>query len=206
MFDFKSLIKYLLEGFAVGVSAFLIPKKKLSINEIVLIALTAAAIFATLDLYAPTVGISARQGAGFSIGFQQIGFGESDPDDGMEGYDDYGYEREDFHDKQCDKKKHEGICKMNGDVCTYDPSVKDEKKNHFVCQKTDGQCDPIKACKHTPQGCEMNDKVKDLSDAKGRSCQLVHSDGKKKCELTSMPPSTAASGSIEGFEGFSKTF
>lgn len=144
MFDFKSLIKYLLEGFAVGVSAFLIPKKKLSINEIVLIALTAAAIFSILDLFSPTVGISARQGAGFSIGFQQIGFGESDPDDGMEGYDDYGYEREDFHDKQCDKKKHEGICKMSGDVCTYDPSVKDKRKTTLSVKRLMDNVTPLK--------------------------------------------------------------
>ena len=67
-------IKYLVEGGAVAVAAYLIPRKKMKLQEIVMIALTAAAVFAILDLYAPAVGSAARQGAGFGIGASQVGF------------------------------------------------------------------------------------------------------------------------------------
>jgi ABC-type Co2+ transport system permease subunit len=67
-------IKYLVEGGAVAVAAYFIPRKKMNLQEIVMIALTAAAVFAILDLYAPAVGGAARQGAGFGIGAAQVGF------------------------------------------------------------------------------------------------------------------------------------
>ena len=75
MFDFKALTKYLLEGLAVAVAAFFIPQKKNEVSEIVLIALTAAAIFAVLDHFTPEVAGGARQGAGFGIGLNQVGWG-----------------------------------------------------------------------------------------------------------------------------------
>ena len=68
-------IKYLVEGGAVAVAAYFIPRKKMNLQEIVMIALTAAAVFAILDLYAPAVGIATRQGAGFGIGSTLVGFG-----------------------------------------------------------------------------------------------------------------------------------
>jgi hypothetical protein len=67
-------IKYLVEGFAVAVACFLIGKNKLSTEEIMLIALTAAAVFATLDMFAPSISYSARQGAGFGLGANLVGF------------------------------------------------------------------------------------------------------------------------------------
>lgn len=76
MFNFEALLKYLLEGLAVSVAAFVIPQRKVEIKEIVLIALTAAAVFAILDQFSPSIGISARQGAGFGIGFNQVGFNQ----------------------------------------------------------------------------------------------------------------------------------
>lgn len=68
------VIKYVVEGGAVAVAAFVIPHKQLSVNEVIMIALTAAAIFALLDYFAPSVGASARQGAGFALGAQVVGF------------------------------------------------------------------------------------------------------------------------------------
>jgi hypothetical protein len=76
MFDFQSLIKYVLEGLAVAVAAYLIPRKTVDPMEIGIIALTAAAVFAILDQFAPLVASGARQGAGFGIGFHQIGMGQ----------------------------------------------------------------------------------------------------------------------------------
>ena len=75
MFDLQSLIKYLLEGLAVAVAAYLIPRKTVDYGEIALIALTASAVFAVLDQFAPAVAVGARQGAGFGIGFHQVGMG-----------------------------------------------------------------------------------------------------------------------------------
>jgi hypothetical protein len=69
------LIKYLVEGSAVAVAAYVFPQKKLAVKEVVMVALTAAAVFAILDLFAPSVGASARQGAGFAIGANTVGFG-----------------------------------------------------------------------------------------------------------------------------------
>jgi ABC-type Co2+ transport system permease subunit len=66
-------IKYLVEGLAVAVAAFYIPKKQMNLEEIAMIAVTAAASFAVLDLLAPSVGENARHGAGFGIGASLVG-------------------------------------------------------------------------------------------------------------------------------------
>jgi ABC-type Co2+ transport system permease subunit len=66
--------KYLLEGLAVAIAAYLIPGKKLRMEEIGTLALTALAVFAILDIYAPSVGSSARTGAGFGLGAGLVGF------------------------------------------------------------------------------------------------------------------------------------
>jgi len=72
MFDFNELvkraIKYLIEGLAVAVVALLIPKKSLNVEEIVIIALTAAAVFSILDVFIPAAGQSSRQGVGLASG------------------------------------------------------------------------------------------------------------------------------------------
>jgi hypothetical protein len=67
-------IKYLIEGLAVAAAAFYIPRKKMNLQEIAMIAVTAAAALAILDLLAPSVGAGARQGAGFGIGAGLVGF------------------------------------------------------------------------------------------------------------------------------------
>ena len=80
MFDLKSLVKYLLEGVAVAVAAFYIPKKKTDLKEVAMIALTAAAVFAVLDMFAPSVALGARQGSGFGVGLTMVGGNASDSD------------------------------------------------------------------------------------------------------------------------------
>lgn len=69
-----SVVKYLLEGLAVAIAAYVIPGKTMAWREIAMIALTATATFAVLDIYAPSVGSSARTGAGFGIGAGMVGF------------------------------------------------------------------------------------------------------------------------------------
>jgi hypothetical protein len=68
------VIKYALEGLAVAVAAYMLPGKVLKLSEIGMIALVALATFAILDIYAPSVGASARSGAGFGIGANLVGF------------------------------------------------------------------------------------------------------------------------------------
>lgn len=65
--------KYLVEGGAVAFAAYLVPKTKLALGEIVMLAVTAAAVFAILELYSPAVGASARTGAGLSLGAGVVG-------------------------------------------------------------------------------------------------------------------------------------
>jgi len=67
-------VKYGLEGLAVAIAAYLLPGKGLKLSEIGMIALVALATFAILDIYAPSVGASARTGAGFGIGANLVGF------------------------------------------------------------------------------------------------------------------------------------
>jgi len=69
----KRAIKYLIEGLVVALAAFAIPKKQLNIEEIIIIALTAAATFSILDVFIPAMGSSARGGAGFGIGANLVG-------------------------------------------------------------------------------------------------------------------------------------
>jgi len=77
-------IKYLLEGIAVAVAAYYIPRRQVDMTEIMFIALSAAATFAILDIFAPSVGAGARKGAGFGIGATTVGW----PRMGMEGFED----------------------------------------------------------------------------------------------------------------------
>jgi len=70
----KRALKYLIEGFAVAVAAYYIPKKKMSFEEVIMIAITAAATFALLDVYSPSIASAARQGTGFGIGANLTGF------------------------------------------------------------------------------------------------------------------------------------
>jgi len=79
MFDLgelmKRAIKYLVEGIMVAIAAYAIPKGKgLSLDEVGLIALTAAATFSILDTYIPSMGVTARAGAGYGIGLNMVGF------------------------------------------------------------------------------------------------------------------------------------
>ena len=72
------LVKYALEGLVVAIAAFWLPKfmggKSLPLSQIGMIGMVALATFAILDVYAPSVGASARTGAGFGIGAHLVGF------------------------------------------------------------------------------------------------------------------------------------
>lgn len=77
-FDFgelvKRAIKYLIEGLMVAIASYAIPKHSLKVEEIVIIALTAAATFSVLDVFAPSFSQSTRSGVGMGMGFNLVGF------------------------------------------------------------------------------------------------------------------------------------
>ena len=70
----KRLVKYLVEGAAVAAAVYYIPKRSLDWEEIVTIAITAAATFCVLDVVSPSIAGAARQGTGFGIGANIAGF------------------------------------------------------------------------------------------------------------------------------------
>jgi hypothetical protein len=74
MFEIQRLVKIVLEGLAVAFAAYFIPRKETSPMEILYIGLTAAAVFLVLDLFSPAIGASARQGAGFGVGLNNVGW------------------------------------------------------------------------------------------------------------------------------------
>ena len=77
-FDFMEvlvrILKYTLEGIMVSTAAFMLPGKKNNLEDVILIGFVAAATFSLLDLFSPSVGIGVRQGAGFGIGANLVGF------------------------------------------------------------------------------------------------------------------------------------
>ena len=70
----KRAVKYLIEGLVVAVVAYYVPKGKMSLEEVAMVAFVAAATFALLDMFAPSISVAARQGAGFGIGANLVGF------------------------------------------------------------------------------------------------------------------------------------
>lgn len=69
------LSKYLIEGFVVAIAAWVIPKTNPKLEEVVMLGLTAAATFAILDMFAPSVIVAGvRQGAGLGIGASLVGW------------------------------------------------------------------------------------------------------------------------------------
>ena len=78
MFDLTELIKrgikYLIEGLVVAIVATIVPRKPLQVEEIVILALTAAAAFSLLDVFIPSMGASARNGAGLGLGLNLVKF------------------------------------------------------------------------------------------------------------------------------------
>ncbi len=68
------VIKYLIEGLTVAFAALLIPQKQLRLGEVFALGVVAACVFILLDLVSPGIGVTARQGAGFGLGANLVGF------------------------------------------------------------------------------------------------------------------------------------
>ena len=70
----RRVVKYVVEGIMVAIAAYAIPKRSMNLDEVMLIALTAAATFSILDTYVQSMAVSARSGAGFGMGANLVGF------------------------------------------------------------------------------------------------------------------------------------
>jgi hypothetical protein len=68
------VVKYIMEGAAVGIVALILPSNPLKWSEALVLAVVAAAAFAILDALAPSIGSSIRQGAGIGMGFNLVRF------------------------------------------------------------------------------------------------------------------------------------
>ena len=51
----RRIVKYVVEGIMVAIAAYAIPKHSMKMDEVMLIALTAAATFSILDTYVPSM-------------------------------------------------------------------------------------------------------------------------------------------------------
>jgi hypothetical protein len=120
---FELYVKYLLEGIAVAVAAYFIPRKKVEITEIIFIALSAAATFAVLDIFAPKVGEGARKGAGFGIGANTVGWP-------MERFED---KKE--HDMKSEKSEDSSKASDDSSKMSEDSSMAAEKKEGFYAEE-----------------------------------------------------------------------
>lgn len=69
----KKIIKYVLEGVAIALVAYYFMSNKLSVKDIFILGVSAAASFAILDQFSPTVALGARFGAGLGIGQSIVG-------------------------------------------------------------------------------------------------------------------------------------
>ena len=69
----KRIIKYLVLGLVISVVAIVIPKKSLNLEEVIILALSAAATFSILDVFVPSMGENARLGAATGLGINMIG-------------------------------------------------------------------------------------------------------------------------------------
>lgn len=67
------ILKYLFEGIVVALAAYVMPGKKMVLEEVLVLGAVAATTFAILDLFAPSVGAYSRMGVGFSVGSNLVG-------------------------------------------------------------------------------------------------------------------------------------
>ena len=68
----KMVVKYITLGLVIAIVCLVLPKQKLDFEAITAIALTSAATFAILDLFAPTLSGPAQLGLGAGIGYNLI--------------------------------------------------------------------------------------------------------------------------------------
>lgn len=70
----QNALKYLIEGFAVGLAAYMLrPYGRRDMKPIFVLGLTASVTFLVMDVLAPNIAQRVRMGAGFRLGFKMSG-------------------------------------------------------------------------------------------------------------------------------------
>ena len=70
-----AVLKYTIEGLVVALVAVIVMNpKKPNFGEVLTIGVAAFATFALLDTFSPSIAVTARQGAGFGVGANLVGF------------------------------------------------------------------------------------------------------------------------------------
>lgn len=64
----KRLVKYLIEGLIVAIVSYVLLKKGSSLEQTIIIGLVAAASFALLDTFAPSISAATKSGVGLALG------------------------------------------------------------------------------------------------------------------------------------------
>jgi hypothetical protein len=68
----QQLVRYLVEGIAVAIAAYVIPNRRTKLNEVAVIAFIAAISLFILDVFSKDIGVGSRLGAGFGIGYNLV--------------------------------------------------------------------------------------------------------------------------------------
>ena len=176
----KALLKYIIEGIAVAVCVYLLPNKKIHMNEVLLIGLTAAAIFAILDEFSPVISSGTRTGAGLGLGLQQVGVGIGAGAGSLQ-LGAYGVEGFDTDDTTMPSS---AVCTDSG-KCTYSKKASTKDKSRYVCSNRTDTCTPVSPCTldEKNKSCSMNHKYSNLADLSGRECTFSKVNGKDSCLL-----------------------
>jgi hypothetical protein len=68
----NNFVKYLIQGIAVAIAAYVIPNRRVNYREVFVIATLAALTFFTLDIFTDDISKGAKFGAGLGIGLNLI--------------------------------------------------------------------------------------------------------------------------------------
>lgn len=79
MLTFSNLLFRVIEALAITVAIYLVTRRTLQWSEMAMLVITITITFMVLDLFAPRVGVGARQGSGFGLGFMQVAGNSSYP-------------------------------------------------------------------------------------------------------------------------------
>jgi len=72
MITIENILIYILEGIAITVAIYIVTRRTIKMNEIIILALSISASIFVLDILATKIGAGFRQGAGFGLGFMQV--------------------------------------------------------------------------------------------------------------------------------------